>query len=187
VLGTSRGGLIAMAMAMAAPQRLAGAILNDVGPVIATDGIARIINYVGHRPAFADLDTAADRLAVYHAGQFPGVSRDRWRTQAAAQYVQAANGLDLRYDPMLRQALLDQAEAAQGPVDLWPLFEALKPIPTGVLRGANSDLLTAATLAEMQGRHPGMATAVIPDRGHVPFLDEPGSLALIRQVLEQAA
>jgi pimeloyl-ACP methyl ester carboxylesterase len=187
VLGTSRGGLIAMMMALAAPQRLAGAILNDVGPVVAADGIARILDYVGRRPAFTDLDDAAARLAAHHATQFPGVPLERWRAQAAAQYVQADDGLDLRYDPMLRQALLDQAGAAAGPVDLWPLFEALKPIPTGVLRGANSDILEPATLAGMRRRHPAMAVAVIPDRGHVPFLDEPESLALIRSVLEKTA
>lgn len=186
LLGTSRGGLIAMAMAAAAPQRLAGAILNDVGPAVGTEGIARIVDYVGVAPAWSSLDQAAAALQVAHAGSFPGVPLERWRAQAAAMFAPAADGLALRYDPMLKQTLRDQI-ASDALVDLWALFEALKPVPTGVLRGANSDILETATLAEMHRRHPGLISADVPDRGHVPFLDEPQSLGLIRRILEVSA
>ncbi|MFV0513741.1 MAG: alpha/beta fold hydrolase [Jhaorihella sp.] len=186
VLGTSRGGLIAMAMAAMSPGRLAGVILNDVGPEISAEGIARIMDYVGRPPVWHNLDGAAAGLAEALGAQFPGVPAERWRAMAAAQFEEAAEGLRLRYDPRLRDALTAQA-AAGPPPDLWPLFDALKPLPAGVLRGANSDILTAPTLAEMRRRHSGLHVAEIPDRGHAPFLDEPQSLALIRTVLGLAA
>ena len=113
---------------------------------------------------------------------FPGVPFDRWRQQAEAQYRETSDGLELRYDPALRSALIEQVAAGETP-DLWPLFEALRDIPTGVIRGANSDILSSATLVEMRQRHPKLISAEIPDRGHVPFLDEPESLDLIRKVM----
>lgn len=186
VLGTSRGGLIAMALAASARARLAGVILNDVGPEVSAEGIARIIAYVGKAPDWSDLDSAAAGLQAALERQFPGVPLARWRLLADAQYRVEGGGLVLRYDPRLADALRAQAEAGSPP-DLWPLFAALKGVPTGVIRGANSDILSPETLAQMQDTLPDMHSVVIKDRGHVPFLDEPEALALIRTVLEEAA
>lgn len=186
VLGTSRGGLIAMAMAAAHPDRLAGAILNDVGPVVAAAGIARIMDYVGRRSAAKTLDEAAQAMKSVLERDFPGVPLERWRQQAEIQFHVGAEGLDLRYDARLRTALLEQAADGAAP-DLWPLFDALRARPLGVLRGANSDILDAGTLAAMLERHPGMITAEVPARGHVPFLDEPEALTVIRRVLDLSA
>ena len=183
VLGTSRGGLIAMALAVSHPERLSGVILNDVGPVIDPVGIAKIMDYVGKQPVSKTYDEAAMVLQQVMEWKFPGVPLDRWRRQAEFQYERTKNGLTLRYDPALRTALLEQA-AAGTPPDLWVFFEALRGIPTGVIRGANSDVLSNDTLTEMHNRHTGLISAEIPDRGHVPFLDEPQSLALIRKVLD---
>jgi len=185
ILGTSRGGLIAMALAASHPDRVGGVILNDVGPVISADGIARIIDYVGRTPVSTTYDAAAALQAVL-GPQFPGVALDIWRWQAQAMYEQTGTGLTLRYDLRLRDALLAQAEAGPPP-DLWPLFDALRPLPTGVLRGANSDILAAETLTDMQARHPGLIAVTVPDRGHVPFLNEPQSLDLIHRILKDTA
>lgn len=185
VIGTSRGGLIAMALAASHRERLAGVILNDVGPVIEPTGIARIMEYVGKPPVSKTYDEAAQILKQALEPQFPGVPLTVWRKHAEAQYRETADGLALRYDPALRTALIEQA-AAGAPPDLWDLFDALRSIPTGVIRGANSDVLGAATLAEMHIRHPNLVSAEVPDRGHVPFLDEPQSLELIRKVLDAA-
>lgn len=187
VLGTSRGGLIAMVLAATLADRLAGVILNDVGPVISADGIARIIDYVGRPPRWTSHAQAADGLKAALGADFPGLPDTNWLQMAQAQYHEISDGspLTLSYDAHLRDALLAQAKAGPPP-DLWPLFEALKPLPTGVLRGENSDILGADTLAEMQRRHPEMRVAIVPDRGHVPLLDEPQSLTLIRQILEIA-
>ncbi|MCB1311191.1 MAG: alpha/beta hydrolase [Sedimentitalea sp.] len=185
ILGTSRGGLIAMMLAASHPARLAGVILNDVGPVVGAEGLARIMDYVGRRPAAQTHAEAASAIKALMEPQFPGVPLAVWRHLAEAQYIQTESGLDLNYDPRLREAL--EAQFVDGPPpDLWPLFDALAPLPLGVLRGANSDIFEPATLAEMQARHPGLIAAEVPDRGHVPFLDEPQSLAVIRQVLGAA-
>lgn len=183
VIGTSRGGLVAMAMATMAPERLAGVVLNDVGPVIEPDAIKRILDYVGRPPAAKTLDEAAQGMAMAFAADFPTLTADDWTRQAAAQFDATPTGLALRYDPRLRDALLAQAEAGPPP-DLWPMFDALAPVTTGLVRGANSDLLSAETAAEMRRRHPGLHFAEVPDRGHVPLLNETESLTVIHEVLD---
>jgi pimeloyl-ACP methyl ester carboxylesterase len=186
LIGTSRGGLVAMAMAHAHPGRLSGVVLNDIGPEVATEGLERIMDYVGREPELPDLDTAAAALAHVHAAGFPGVPLTRWRAQAEAMFAEKpGGGLALRYDARLRDALIGQAGAGDGP-DLWLMFDALRDLPLATIRGANSDLLSPATLAAMQARHPGLIAATVPDRGHVPFLDEAQALAAIHTVLEQA-
>lgn len=183
VLGTSRGGLIAMTLATSHPERLSGVILNDIGPVIEPAGITKIMDYVGVPPVSKTYDEAAHILQHVMSAQFPGVPLERWRQLAEIQYAQPDTGLTLRYDPALRTALLEQAASGATP-DLWPFFDALRGIPTGVLRGANSDLFGKDTLIEMHNHHPDLISAEVPDRGHVPFLDEPQSLDLIRRVLD---
>ncbi len=183
ILGTSRGGLIAMALAAGHPERLAGVILNDVGPVIEPAGIAKIMEYVGQTPKSSTYDEAALALRHLMEPQFPDIALETWRRQVEFQYTQTETGLTLRYDPNLRQALIDQAAAGPAP-DLWPLFDALRDIPTGVIRGANSEILSGETVAQMQSRHPGLISAEIPERGHVPFLDEPQSIRIIHGILD---
>jgi pimeloyl-ACP methyl ester carboxylesterase len=183
LLGTSRGGLIAMVLAAGHADRLSGVILNDVGPVVSAGGIVRIMDYVGKPPAWATHALAADGLKAAMGAEFPDLSDVTWLQMAQAQYHETANGLTVSYDEHLRDALLAQIAAAPPP-DLWPLFDALIPLPTGVLRGANSDILEPETLSEMQRCHPNMISATVPDRGHVPLLNEPLSLTLIRQILE---
>jgi pimeloyl-ACP methyl ester carboxylesterase len=152
---------------------------------VAPIGIERIMDYVGREPAQPDLDSCAAALAHVHAAGFPGVPLARWRQQADFMfYEKPGGGLGLRYDARLRDALVGQAGAGEA-VDLWQLFDALKDIPTAAIRGENSDLLSLETLAKMQERHPGLITATVPDRGHVPFLDEPQSLGAIRALLDQ--
>lgn len=186
LIGTSRGGLVGMAIAHTHPGRLSGVVLNDIGPEVAAEGLERIMDYVGREPELPDLDTAADALKHVHEAAFPGVPRARWRAQAEAMFAERpGGGLALRYDARLREALIGQAGTGEAP-DLWLLFDALRPLPLAAIRGANSDLLGAQTLAAMQARHPGLIAATVPDRGHVPFLDEPEALAAIRALLEQA-
>ena len=186
ILGTSRGGLIAMALAATFRDRVSGVILNDVGPEISSDGIARIMDYVGQPPAARALEDAAAAMKAMLEQQFPTVPDTRWHQLAAAQFKETATGLALRYDPRLRDALLAQASAGPAP-DLWPLFDALTGLPAGVLRGANSDLLTAETFARMQARNPALVAVTVPDRGHVPFLDEPESLSLVHNILKDTS
>ncbi|MEO1138231.1 MAG: alpha/beta hydrolase [Pseudomonadota bacterium] len=187
IMGTSRGGLIAMALSVINPERISGAILNDIGPEVAPTGIERIMDYVGKTPPFPDLDAAAVALLNGHKDGFPDVPLSRWREQAECMWADNPNGgISLRYDARLRDALVGQAGAGDAP-DLWLLFEGLTVLPTAAIRGANSDLLSPETFAKMQVRHPDMITATVPNRGHVPFLDEPEAVEAIHKLLDQTA
>ena len=184
VLGTSRGGLVAMMLAATAKGRISGAILNDIGPVIETGGLERIIQFIGHNPEFSSIDEAAEALAAENSG-FENVPLSRWREECQNRYRQAGDRLEINYDPGLRESLL--AAYKDGDPSLWPLFDQLKGLPTALIRGAASDLLSAETAAEMRRRHPRMSATVVPGRGHCPFLDEPECLDAIRALLVQTA
>jgi len=184
ILGTSRGGLIGLLLAAMAPDRVAGLCLNDVGPEIERTGLERIFDYVGRNPAAQTLEEAAQGLARTMAG-FEGVPIDRWRQEAAHHFVQTPEGLAINYDPALREAFLAAFEG-EAP-DLWPLFDALAGKPVALIRGANSDLLSRAAADEMRRRRPDMVFAEVPGRAHIPFLDEPESLAAIRAFLARVA
>ncbi len=180
-LGTSRGGLIAMVLAATAKDRLLGACLNDIGPEIASAGLDHIMDYIGRRPIQKTYaEAVAARLALMRG--FDNVPSDRWLAEVSNHYVETPDGLDIRYDKHLRDAIL--ASSAQPAPDLWPLFDAFAGLPLALIRGANSNLLTEETVAKMQSRRPDMRFANVPDRGHVPFLDEPESLAVIQDFLK---
>ncbi len=175
ILGTSRGGLIGMTLAALAKPRLTGLCLVDIGPVIEPEGLRAIAGYVGRNPSQKTHAEAAEMRASLMAG-FAGVPRARWEAEVRKHYVETPEGLAINYDPALAQAF---GGAPQPAPDLWPLFDALDGLPLAVIRGANSDLLSRATVAEMARRRPDMIVAEVPDRGHVPFLDEPEALAAL--------
>lgn len=177
ILGTSRGGLNGMMMAAIAKDRLLGVALNDIGPVIEETGLTIIKDYLGRHPAQKTYDEAAAFRARSWV-DFKNVPMDRWRAEVEQHYSETDDGLILRYDPKLRDAVL--ADGGKPAPNLWPLFECLAGLPVALIRGANSDLLSPATAAEMAARHPGLIFAEVPDRGHVPFLDEPESLMAIQ-------
>lgn len=179
VLGTSRGGLIGMVLGATARERVSGLILNDVGPEIARDGLTRIFDYVGRNPAGKTQEGYAERLS--RTPGFEGVPMSRWLEEARKLSVVTPDGLGIPYDPALRAAFLAAFEGP--PVDLWPLFDALQGLPIALIRGANSDLLTSATVQKMRDRRPDMAFSEVPGRAHIPFLDEPEAVALIRTFL----
>ncbi len=176
ILGTSRGGLIAMTLAAVAKPRLTGVCLVDIGPVIEAEGLRAIAGYVGKNPVQKTFAEAAEMRSSLMAG-FAGVPRERWEEEVRKHYVETPEGLAINYDPALAQAF---GGAPQPVPDMWPLFDALEGLPLAVIRGANSDLLSRATVAEMARRRPDMIAAEVPDRGHVPFLDEPEALAALR-------
>lgn len=180
VLGTSRGGLIAMVLAMTAKARLLGVALNDIGPEMSVAGLEVILGYVGRNPPQMTWAEAASARAKIMPG-FVDVPPSRWLDEVQHHFEQTAAGLVIRYDPRLRDAVL-----AAGPApDLWPLFDALQGLPLALLRGANSDLLSAETALDMRRRRPDMSFAEVPGRGHIPFLDESESLLVLHAWLEQ--
>ncbi|WOI55778.1 alpha/beta hydrolase [Palleronia sp. LCG004] len=173
ILGTSRGGLIAMLIAATAKDRLTGVCLNDIGPEIAPEGIAAIMDYIGRAPEQATLAEAAAIRSGLMAG-FEEVPQSRWIDEVAKHYVEGENGLTINYDPGLADAV--RAGGAEPAPDMWPLFDALEGLPLAAIRGRNSNLLSPETFAEMQRRRPDMIAVEVPGRGHVPFLDEPEAL-----------
>ncbi|RDW12834.1 alpha/beta fold hydrolase [Paracoccus thiocyanatus] len=177
VLGTSRGGIIGMFLAATARDRLLGLCLNDIGPVLERGGLERIFDYIGRNPAAKSHEDLARRLPAAMPG-FANVPASRWLEEARHHYIQTPTGLRITYDPALREAFLSAFDGPQ--VDLWPLFDAAQGLPLALLRGANSDLLSPETAAEMQRRRPDMIQAAVADRAHVPFLDEPESLSAIQ-------
>ena len=182
ILGTSRGGLIGMFLAAVAKDRLSGLCLNDVGPVIHRPGLERIKDYVGRNPAARSLREMALKMPKAMAG-FANVPPTRWEEEVAHFYTETPKGLQIRYDPALRESF--HAAFNGPPVDLWPMFDACDGLPLALIRGANSDLLSPEVAAEMRARRPDMVFADVPDRGHVPFLDEPAAVAALHLWLKE--
>ena len=176
ILGTSRGGLIAMVIAATAKHRLSAVALNDIGPELMADGLADIGTYLGRRPTARTYAEAAHMRATLMPG-FDKVAQSRWDAEVRIHYVETADGLDITYDPALREAVL--AAAGQPAPDLWQLFDTLDGLPLALIRGANTNLLSAETAAKMGARRPDMVFAEVPDRGHVPFLDEVEALVAL--------
>ncbi len=183
ILGTSRGGLMAMLLAATAKDRLRGVCLNDVGPVIDPTGLEVIKGYVGKNPAVKTYEEAALAIAKRMSG-FAGVPAARWMEEVRKHYVDTGHGLRINYDPDLAR-IFDGPADDTAPSDFWPVFDALQELPLALIRGANSDLLAAETAEEMRRRRPDMIFAEVADRGHVPFLDEPEAVAAIRAWLER--
>lgn len=178
ILGTSRGGLIAMLLAVMAKERLSGVCLVDIGPELETGGLDVIKDYIGRNPVQKTYAEATAMRASLLPG-FDNVPERRWADEVRKHYVETAEGLVINYDPALRDAVL--AAGTQPVPDLWPMFDALSDLPLALIRGANSNLLGVTTADEMQRRRPDMHFADVPGRGHVPFLDEPEAVATLRE------
>jgi pimeloyl-ACP methyl ester carboxylesterase len=179
--GTSLGGILTMLTAAARPARLAAAILNDVGPEIDPAGLARIASYVGRFPQARTWDEAVALVRATYEPTLPGLSPEQWADFTRRSYRDVDGVPRLDMDPNIGEAVR-AAPAAAAP-DLWPVFAALRPVPTLVLRGATSDILSTATYERMQREKPDLARVEVPDRGHVPLLDEPAAVAAIEAFL----
>ena len=181
ILGSSRGGLIGLLLAATARDRLLGLCLNDVGPALERAGLARIGSYVGVEPTVATMQEVADRMAAAMPG-FHHVPPLRWQEETVRHYVQLDGRVGLPYDPALRRGF-DAAMAAPLP-DLWPLFDACTGLPLALIRGAESDVISRATAEEMRRRRPDLIFAEIPERGHIPFLDEADAIDVLTRWLD---
>lgn len=169
VIGTSRGGIVGMLMGVARPRTVAALVLNDIGPVIDPRGLARIKSYVGNTPLPDDWADAAHILRRLHGGQFPAMSDADWNAFARQTYRDEAGRPASDYDPALARTL-QATELDQAVPTMWDEFAALKTIPVLVLRGENSDLLSAETVAAMAAGHPHLEAVTIADEGHAPHL-----------------
>ncbi|AXI45451.1 alpha/beta hydrolase [Sulfitobacter sp. SK012] len=184
ILGTSRGGMNAMGLAMGAKDRLLGVALNDIGPYIDPNGLSFIMGYLGRNPA-AQTHAEAAAAMPHVFSEFDDVPDSRWLEEARKHYTQSDAGLQITYDKHLRDAI--EAAGAQAAPDLWPFFDAMDGLPLACIHGANSNLLSDETVAEMQNRRPDMIYARVPGRGHIPFLDEPEAVAALHKWTEMMA
>jgi pimeloyl-ACP methyl ester carboxylesterase len=178
-IGTSRGGILTMTMSMARPSAIAGAVLNDIGPLIEMAGLLRIKSYVGKLPRPSSYEDAVRIMSPVMAAQFPGFTDADWLRYVRRTFQAAAGGgLELRYDPAISLALATVDPAVPAP-PLWPQFDALPQVPLMVIRGEHSDLLSRATVAEMRARRPDLEVVEVVGQGHAPMLTDGSTLGPI--------
>lgn len=181
-IGTSLGGLMTMLLASVAPGRVAGAVLNDIGPEVDPAGIDRIREYVGQARSFPTWMHAARALQDVHGSSHPQFAIEDWLDMAKRCMVIQQNGrIGFDYDMAIAEPFRDAQGAV--PPDLWPAFEALKGAPLVIVRGGASDLLKPDTLEQMVARHGDAETVTIPEVGHAPTLDEAEAVAAIDRLL----
>ena len=182
-IGTSLGGVITMLIAATHREWLAGALLNDVGPVLDEGGLARIRSYVGVGRSHPTWVHAARALAEANGDVYPGYDLEDWLAMAKRLYRLNSGGrIVLDYDMKIAEPI--RAMGSEAGVDMWPVMQAFRDIPTLLLRGARSDLLSDATARRMATEIGGNAELVtVPDVGHAPTLAEPESAAGIDRLL----
>jgi pimeloyl-ACP methyl ester carboxylesterase len=171
-VGSSRGGILTMLLGAASPDAICGVVLHDIGPVIEPQGLARIKSYVGKLPQPHSFADGADVLRNLSATQFPKLSAAQWLAAAHRAWQMQDGALKPTYDVRLA-CTLDGIGPDRPPPLLWNEFESLSRVPMLVIRGATSDVLSAATVEAMAARHSGMEYIEVPDQGHVPLLEGP--------------
>lgn len=183
VIGTSRGGLIAMLTGVLRPAALGAVVLNDIGPVVEREGLARIVAYVGRVPLPANWAEAVALVTEMNRRQFTAVTNAQWE-EFARQIFNDDNGLPAQsYDPNLSKAV---SVMDGGIPELWPQFEALAHVPVLAIRGENSDILSEKTLAQMRARHPRCDAVVVRGQGHAPLLKDGATIAAVADFLARS-
>jgi pimeloyl-ACP methyl ester carboxylesterase len=171
VVGTSLGALMGMVMAATKPERTAGVVLNDAGPEIDPAGLRRIAGYAGKLPPVTSWAQAAAQAKSVYDIALPGLTDEDWLAYAHQGYRENAEGIPVPdMDPRISEAFKTPSTA---PADMWPLFAVIKSVPLLVIRGALSDLLSAATVERMAREHQGLKHITVANRGHAPLLNEP--------------
>jgi pimeloyl-ACP methyl ester carboxylesterase len=183
IVGTSLGGLCAMAMAAQHGERLAGVVMNDIGPEIGPEGLARIQEYTGRMPPVTSWEEAAQQTKEIYGQWLPDLSDDGYKKLAWRGYRENDDGVpQLDIDVNIGRAVREFGPQKGDP---WVLFDSLKDIPTTLLWGKLSDILTKDIVDKMTARKPDLEVVPVPNRGHVPLLDEPECVAAIDEFLQR--
>ncbi len=182
LVGTSLGGLVGTLFASIWPQRVLGLVLNDVGPEIDPAGLKRIAGYVGKTPPVKTWNDAATALEIQDRAVYPDYGSGDWMRTARRRYVEGSDGtVKLDYDLTIARMFSDPASTPEQ----WPFFNRLHYIPTLLIRGAHSDILTRETMLRMKQAVPSLQSVEVPNRGHTPTLEEPVARSAIATFLEQ--
>jgi esterase len=181
LIGTSMGGIISMMFAGGYPDRVERLVLNDIGPEVEAAGLKRITDYMTNSPAdFADIT----EVAAYYRQNYPPLKTVPETT--LIDFVKwsvkpGANGrLTWKMDPAIRN--IPRTGAAARPMDLWVSYNRIAA-PVLVIRGAESDVLSRATVDRMRVVLPNVRVVEVPGVGHAPSLTEPEALNAIREFL----
>ncbi len=182
VFGTSLGGLLAMLLGASGRERVAGVLLNDIGPDIEAAGLVRIRGSVGRAGSWPTWVHAARALSEVHGDIYPDYALADWLGMAKRLLkLTPAGRIVPDYDKRIAEPF--RLPGGEAGVDLWPTLAALAEVPTLIIRGALSDILSADTVARMQAALPQAAVVTIPATGHAPTLDEPVAAAAIDTLL----
>lgn len=183
LIGTSRGGIIAMLLAAVRPTCLGAVVLNDIGPVINPEGLMRIVAYVGKVPLPTSWDEAADLVRRLSERQFPAVPDHHWG-EIARQWFNDDHGNPMHgYDQSIARSIA--MPLGELPT-MWPQFDALSSRPCMVIRGELSDILSDETVEEMRLHHASLVCLTVPEQGHAPLLRDRPTQATIGEFLAQA-
>jgi pimeloyl-ACP methyl ester carboxylesterase len=177
-VGSSRGGVLTMLLGAAHPISIAAVVLHDVGPVHECRGMARIKSYLGKLPHPHTYEEGAEVLRQLMGAQFPKLTNEQWLGAAQRTWHLKHGGLKPAYDLGIARALAG-IDIDRPMPPLWHEFDALAGVPMLVIRGANSDLLSAETVAAMRARRADMDIIEVADQGHAPLLEG----QLVRQIV----
>ena len=180
-VGTSLGGLVTMLIALTDSERIAGALINDVGPVVEPAAIERLRTYVGKTGMFPDWAAAARSVAERNRIAFPHYNDEQWEVFARRLCVEGEDGMiRQQYDKAIAQPFA--ASAGTPAVDPWPMIDGLKGIPVTILRGETSDLFSQET-AERMAAAVDADLVTVKGVGHAPVLDESEAVEAIDRLL----
>jgi pimeloyl-ACP methyl ester carboxylesterase len=185
-VGTSRGGILTMTLAVARPAAIGAAVFNDIGPVLDMAGLLRIKQYVGRMPRPDSWSDAVRILRAAMGGHFPALDDAGWNFYARTTWREGGDGLEPACDPALSQVLKSVDPAEPAPT-LWLQFDALPKVPLMVIRGENSDLLSPETVGMMRARRPELIVLDVPGQGHAPLLRDEGTFDAIAAFVARCA
>ena len=183
LLGTSRGGIISMALAAAKKDLLAGVILNDIGPALEIGGLMKIKGYITNPPQRKTWDEAAKGLKELFGPVFPTLTDDQWMAWAHRAFRESGDGLVRTYDSRLADGFAAITPETPMP-PMWDLFDKLDGVPLMLIHGTLSDLLSPQGVHNMQARRPDMEVVEVADEGHAPLL---GDAPTIERIIDFCA
>ena len=183
IIGTSLGGWMAMLLNHQQPGRIAGAVMNDIGPEADPDGIARVVATAGLLDIVGSLAEAIEQAKSVYSIVFPDWSEDQWQAYTETTYRQLDDGrFDLNFDRNIGHAAREGVSGLE--IDPWKMFGDLANVPTLLIHGVMSDILTEPIIDRMRQHKPDLKIAPVRDRGHAPLLDEQEAVDAIATFLE---